>query len=90
VIEPPIVQIDSIREQIPYAGMVYVSVDKTGVVSVKLMNVSHVECQFASTCYAWLSSSYDSRHSRHSLSQLQLVSAPISDCMDDQKALTRK
>jgi hypothetical protein len=50
------VQIDSIAEQ---AGLliVKVGVDRMGVVGLNVMNVSHSECQFASTCSIALSSS---------------------------------
>ena len=70
MIEPPKVQTESMLSQIGF--IVNVGVDSAGVVGLKLIKVSHSECQFARTCCISVSSSEESRHSRYSLSQLRV------------------
>jgi hypothetical protein len=56
VMEPPNVQTDSMIVHVGFP-IVNVGVDRTGVVGLKVMNLSHSECQFARTSCIALSSS---------------------------------
>jgi hypothetical protein len=68
--EPPSSHIVSILEQTARGPIEETRVESAGVVGVKVMKSSQPECQFARTCCASLSSSYDWRQTRSSFSQL--------------------
>lgn len=88
MIEPPNVQTESMSSQIGFM-IVNVGVDSAGVVGLKLIKVSHSECQFARTCCISVSSSEESRHSRYSLSQLR-VGVNLFGTKGNPRILTRR